>query len=104
MEMILQRLADANINLLPTTRITTHFVFERDGFISLVERKPEGFGRVGAPGLLTEQGFAALVWRAESAFFVGKGTEQLASSEQVELIRQFATDLEQALAEPGALA
>jgi hypothetical protein len=102
MEAVLQRLADANINLLPTTQITTHFVFERDGFVSLVERKPEGFGRVGAPGLLTEKGFAALVWRAESAFFVGKGTEQPASTEQVELIRKFAADLEQALAEPRA--
>jgi hypothetical protein len=102
MEAVLQRLVDANINLLPTTQITTHFVFERDGFISLVERTQQGFGRVGAPGLLTEKGFAALIWRGENAFFAGKGTEQPASAEQVESIRKFAADLEQALAEPRA--
>ena len=97
MEDILQRLAGANINLLPTSQITTHFVFERDGFVSLVERLPEGFGRIGAPGLLTEKGFAAFVWRGESAFFVVKGTEQSASPDQVDSIRKFATDLELAL-------
>ena len=97
MEAVFERLVDANINLLPTARITTHFVFERDGFVSLVERRPEGFGRVGTPGLLTEKGFVALIWRGESAFFVGKGVEQAASAEQVELIRKFGTDLENAL-------
>ena len=97
MEAILQRLVDANINLLPTTQSTTHFVFERDGFGSLVERGVEGFGRAGAPGLLTEKGFAALIWRGENAFFVGKGTELAATVEQVELIRSFAADLERAL-------
>ncbi len=97
MEAVLQRLVDANIQLLPTTQITTHFVFERDGFVSLVERKPDGFGRVGTPGLLTEKGFSALLWRGENAFFVGKGTEQPATPEQVELIRKFTADLELAL-------
>ena len=97
MEAIFERLVEANINLLPTTQITTHFVFERDGFVSLVERRPEGFGRAGAPGLLTEKGFAALIWRGGNAFFVGKGVEQAASPQQVELIRKFAADLENAL-------
>ncbi len=97
MEAVLGRLVDAKITLLPTTQITTHFVFERDGFVSLVERRPDGFGRAGAPGLLTEKGFAALIWRGESAFFVGKGVEQPASAEQVERIRKFAVDLETAL-------
>jgi len=97
MEAVLQRLIDANIQLLPTTQITTHFVFERDGFVSLVERKPDGFGRVGAPGLLSEKGFAALIWRGENAFFVGKGTEQPATPAEVDRIRKFAADLELAL-------
>ena len=100
MEAVLRRLVDANIQLLPTTRITTHFVFERDGFVSLVERRANGFGRVGTPGLLSEKGFAALIWRGENAFFAGKGTEQSATSEQVELIRKFAADLEAAI-HPG---
>ena len=97
MQAVFERLVEANINLLPPTQITTHFVFERDGFVSLVERRPEGFGRAGSPGLLTGNGFAALIWRGESAFFVGKGVDQPASAEQVELIRKFGKDLEDAL-------
>jgi hypothetical protein len=97
MEAVLERLVAANIKLLPTTQITTHFVFERDGFVSLVERNAAGFGRAGTPGLLTEKGFAALIWRDENAFFVGKGVEQAASPEQVDSIRKFAVDLENAL-------
>jgi hypothetical protein len=97
MEAVLQRLVDAKIQLLPTTQISTHFVFERDGFVSLVERKDNAFGRVGTPGLLTEKGFSALIWRGENAFFIGKGTEQAATADQVELIRRFAADLELAL-------
>ena len=97
MQAVFERLVKANINLLPTTQITSHFVLERDGFVSLVERSPEGFGRAGTPGLLTGTGFAALIWRGESAFFVGKGVDQAASAEQVELIRKFGKDLEDAL-------
>ena len=55
------------------------------------------FGNIGAPGLMTERGFAALIWRGDQAFFVGKGFEQPAYREQVQKIRAFATDLANAL-------
>jgi hypothetical protein len=99
MERQLARLAERGINLLLASEITTHFIFERDGFIALVERKASGFGNMGAPGLLVEPaGFAALVWRDGEPWFVARGLAQQASPEQVAAIRGFAHDLEYALA------
>jgi hypothetical protein len=92
----IERLARAGIQLLPAG-LTSHFVFERDGYICLVERTGDGFGHIGAPGLMTEQGFAALVWRGNEGWFVGKGFERRASAQQVEEIRAFAADLRAAL-------
>ena len=101
LEQQLQRLAERGIQLLPAVEITSHFIFERDGFVALVERKGHGFGNIGAPGLLVEQGgFAALVWRGSEAWFVSRGFEQRASDEQVASIRNFADDLEYALRLP----
>jgi hypothetical protein len=98
MEEILQRLVAANIQLLPLTQIERHWVFERDGFISLVERTSEnGFGQIGSAGLLTEQGMAALVQRGNRYFFIAKGFALEATVEQVSALRRFATDLEVAL-------
>lgn len=98
LEQQLERLAERGINLLPAVEITTHFIFERDGFVALVERKEDGFGNIGAPGLLIEQGgFAALVWRGATAWFVARGFEQPATADQVAVIRKFAHDLEWAL-------
>jgi hypothetical protein len=94
MQQILERLVAANIQLLPLTQVQRHWVLERDGFISLVERTPDGgFGKIGAPGLLTERGMAVLVNRT----FVAKGLELAATDEQVETMRAFARDLEAAL-------
>ncbi len=94
---ILERLAGAGIQLLPETGITTHFLFERDGFVALVERKADGFGSIGAPGLLTERGLAMLVWREQQPWFIAKGFEQSATPEQVTALRKFAADLDAAL-------
>jgi hypothetical protein len=94
---VLERLAAAGIQLLPTVEITTHYVFERDGFVALVERTPEGFGGIGSPGLLTGRGFAALIRRGDRSYFVGKDFEQESSPEQVESILRFSTDLRAAL-------
>ena len=94
----LERLAAARINLLPAAAITTHFIFERDGFVALVERKDDAFGRIGTAGLATEQGFAALVWRGEQAFFVGRSVELAANPEQVAALRSFQKDLEESIA------
>jgi hypothetical protein len=92
-----ERLAAAGIQLLPTSEIATHYVFERGGFVAMVERLGDGFGTVGSPGLLTERGFAALVWRQGKPWFVAKGHEYPAKDEQVEEVRRLAADLEAAL-------
>ena len=92
----LERIAAAGIQLLPAG-LAGHFVFERNGFICLVERTGDGFGHVGAPGLMTGKGFAALVWRGDDGWFVGKGFEQPAAAAQVDEIRAFAADLRAAL-------
>jgi hypothetical protein len=97
MEQQIERLAGLGIRLLPA-ELQNHYIFERDGFIAMVERTPEGFGGIGSPGLLTPKGFAALIWRSARPYFVGKGYEQPATAEQVESLRKFASDLESALA------
>ena len=93
----LEKLAAAGIQIVPA-EITTHFILARDGFVAFVERREQSFGNIGAPGLMTEQGFAALIWRGDQAFFTGKRFEQPASPEQVQKIRAFASDLAAALA------
>ena len=98
LEERLARLAEAGIQLLPLPDIGQYFVFERDGFIALVERAADGdFGQAGPAGLLTERGFAALVWKAGKAFFIAKGFEEEASSERLLLLRRFSDDLARAL-------
>jgi hypothetical protein len=92
-----QKLIDANIQLLPLPEVTTHFVFERDGFVALVERMKDGFGAVGTAGLLVEKGLAPLVWRGDSAFFVAKGLERPATNDDVRRLRAFQEDLVTAL-------
>ena len=94
----LEKLAAAGIQLIPASELTTHFVFERDGFVSLVERTRDNrFGSIGAPGILTDRGLAVLLWRGEEAWFVRKGLEQRASEEQVQKLRAFSKDLSEAL-------
>jgi hypothetical protein len=94
---ILERLAAAGIQLLPAVELTTYYVFERDGFVALVERTPEGFGGIGSAGVLTGSGFAAFIERGEQCYFVAKGFEQLAQPAQVEALRSFSAALKAAL-------
>jgi len=94
----LERLASRNIDLVPIPGLERYFVLAREGFASLVERTSQGFGRAGTPGLVTERGFAALIWREDVPWFVGKGFEFRAGPEQVASIRRFTADLELALA------
>ncbi|MBI1897334.1 MAG: hypothetical protein HYZ57_01600 [Acidobacteria bacterium] len=93
----LERLAASGIQLLPAFEIASHWVFERGGFVALVERRGENLGSAGSAGLLTEKGMAALIWRGGRAFFVAKGYEQAATDEQVQELRRFQSDLEAAL-------
>ena len=92
-----QKLVDCNIQLLPIPEIQTHFVFERDGFAALVERRDNDFGRVGTAGLLYANGVAPLIWRDSEAFFVAKGFELPANAGQVQQLRAFQSDLIAAL-------
>jgi hypothetical protein len=92
----IERLAAAGITLIPAD-LEYHYILERDGFLALVERSPDGFGNVGTAGLLTEKGLAPLVWRGEESWFVARGFEQRASAEQVKALRAFQRDLEAAL-------
>jgi hypothetical protein len=89
----LEKLAAAGIQIIPA-EIASHFILARDGFVAFVERRGDDFGNIGAPGLMTEQGFAALIWRAGEPFFVGKGINQPATDEQVELLRSFTAALD----------
>jgi len=99
MQEILERLVAANIELLPLEQVERHWVFTRDGFISLVERTMDnGFGRIGAPGLLTERGMAVLVSRGDRSYFLAKGLELEATAEQIAGMRRFSRDLAAALA------
>jgi hypothetical protein len=95
---ILERLAAAGIQMLPAVEITTHFVFERDGFVALVERTPTGFGGIGSAGILTGNGFAALTRRGDRSYFVAKNFEQEARPDEVTMLRRFSADLKSALA------
>ncbi len=98
LQVQLERLVGRNIQLIPAADVTTHFLFERDGFVALVERSGDGIGNIGAPGLLSSpSGYAALVWRGGEPWFISKGFEQLATPEQVAGIRSFAADLAYAL-------
>ncbi len=92
-----ERLEAAGIRII-SENLTSHFIVERDGFVAFIERREDQFGNIGAPALLTEEGFGVLVWRADRAYFVGKGFEQPASEEQVQKLRTFAADLEKAIA------
>lgn len=94
---IFERLVAAGIQILPAAELTTHFVFEREGFVALVERRGESFGKAGAPGLLVEVGVAQLVWRGEAAWFVAKGFERAAEAGEVAALRKFGEDLKQIL-------
>jgi len=92
-----QCLVDLGFQLIPLPNISNHVALERDGFVSLVTVRDEDFGEAGAPGLLTGNGFAAMIWRGDKAFFVAKGFERQATVSEIETIRRFNEDLKSAL-------
>lgn len=103
MEAVLERLVAAGIQLLPAAELTTHFAFERGGFIALVERRnlPGGdfaFGQMGAPGLLCDVGMAHLMQGGGKSWFEGKGFKREATEEEVAALRKFGSDLKGCLA------
>ncbi len=93
----LERLAAARIRILPLPGIESHFALERDGYAVLVEKSAGGFGRLGSPGLVTEEGLAVLVWTKGRPYFVTRRRRIEASPSQVEELRRFAQAVEAAL-------
>jgi hypothetical protein len=94
----LEALDRHGIRLLPVPQFPAHFVFERDGCAVLVERRGEGFGGVGSPGLIGEMGFAPLVHGAAAACFQGKDWSRPASVEEAAAARRLLEDVKSALA------
>jgi hypothetical protein len=92
----LERLAAAGIQLL-TPDAATHYLFARDSFVALVERRSDGVVNIGSTGVFTERGLAFLVRREERAFFVAKGAETPAEPAQLEALERFSHDLARAL-------
>lgn len=96
-EAQLRRLVQAGFEPVPMA-FPKHVALARNGFVSMIERREDRLGRAGAPGIVTDRGFAPLVWRGEVAFFVVKDHELQATEQQVNGLRQFLADLEAALA------
>ncbi len=97
----LELVAEAGIGLVPATAIATHFLFERGGFVVLVERRGEGFGGVGSPGKLVEgHGFAALVRRSDGDWFVCRSGQWPAAPGEAEDARRLFTDLKRLIEGP----
>jgi hypothetical protein len=93
----LEKIADLGIGLAPAPGVSGHFVFVRAGCAVIVERRGDGFGAVGSPGLLTEGGFAALVERDGRPCFINKGDCRPAGDEQAAEARRLFRDLRSVL-------
>ena len=89
----LERLAAAGIQILPFPELSTHFVLEREGCVVLVERRGEGFGALGSPGVLIEGAFAALVMRGGKDWLVGKNTSREAAGAEASAARRLYRDV-----------
>jgi len=72
-------------------------VFSREDCAAFAHHQPAGLS-LGSSGVMTQQGFAYLVWREDRAFLVAHGgAEQPATVEQLDAIRRFSADLKSAL-------
>ena len=97
----MSRLDDLNIRLMvegPTVSI-----YVRDNCIAAVGGtngvilgSNQGINQ-GSTGMMTGQGVAYLVWRDGQPYLAAKGGETPATQEQVETIRKFSQDLNDAL-------
>ena len=74
-------------------------MFTRANCAAIGHEQASGFS-IGSSGMMTESGFAYLVWREEKAYLVAHGgAETPAGPEQVESVRRFSSDLKRALAD-----
>jgi hypothetical protein len=73
-------------------------MFTRENCAAIAHEQPVGYS-VGSSGIMTENGFAYLVWRDDRPFLAAHGATELpADPAQVEAVRRFSEDLKQALA------
>ena len=70
-------------------------IYARDNCIAAVGGGESG--NQGSTGMMTDQGLAYLVWRDGQPYLAAKGNETPATPEQVEAIRKFSQDLNDAL-------
>lgn len=92
---IVARLASARIEWF--TRGQGFTFFTRENCAAIAHRQAEGFS-VGSTGVMTEAGFAYLLWREGQATLAAHGgAETPATAEQVEAVRRFSEDLKAAL-------
>ena len=92
---LVARLKDLNIEWYTNAKGFT--IFSRGDCAAFAHNQPAG-PSLGSSGLMTESGFAYLIWREERAYLVAHGgAEQPATDDQVDAIRRFSSDLKQAL-------
>jgi hypothetical protein len=93
---IARRLTDLRIEHFASEKGYTFFT--RENCAAIGHGKADGFG-LGSTGVMTESGFAYLLWRDGQAYLaVHGGAEAPATAEQVEAARRFSEDLKAALA------
>jgi hypothetical protein len=90
------RLDDLNIRLMVQGPAVS--IYARDNCIAAVGTSESG--NQGSTGMMTDQGLAYLVWREGRPYLAAKGSETPATPEQVEAIRKFSQDLNEALNHP----
>ena len=93
----MSRLDEINIRLMVQGPAVS--IYARENCIAAVGGSESGgaIGNQGSTGMMTEQGLAYLVWREGRPYLAAKGSETPATPEQVEAIRRFSQDLNDAL-------
>lgn len=93
---IAARLKDLRIEWFASEKGYTFFT--RENCAAVAHSRAEGFA-LGSTGVMTEAGFAYLLWREGRAFLAAHGTaETPATPEQVDAVQRFSADLKAALA------
>ena len=101
----MSRLEDLNIRLMVEGPAVSIYVRDNcmaavggsSGINQGINQGPNQGTNQGSTGMMTEQGLAYLVWRDGRPYLAAKGGETLATPEQVETIRKFSQDLNDAL-------
>jgi hypothetical protein len=90
------RLAAYRIELISEAREYT--LVARDNCFALLHLGGRSAQGIGSSGMMTDHGLAYLVWRQGEPRLVSKGSDIAAEAEQVQAIRKFAEDLQEAVA------